>query len=39
MLMINCLIFSSYFRYNEERRNADMTDCEYNNDKGYVNLN
>lgn len=32
--LINCFIFC--FRYNQERRKADVTKCEYNDDKGYV---
>ena len=41
MLLINFLIFSllSLSRYDQERRKADITDCVYNGDKGYVNLN
>lgn len=41
MLLINCLIFfflGVAFRYNHERRKADIKNCEYNDDKGYVNL-
>lgn len=40
-LLINCLIFSllSLSRYDQELRKADITDCVYNGDKGYVNLN
>lgn len=40
MLLINCWtnFIPSHFRYDQKRRNADMADCEYNDDKGYVNF-